>query len=97
MIIQINIIKLNFIKYINENNNENKNLLIITNNNNIHFNLGYYNNTELITNFNINLKRIENMNKSSDKQNQINDKLDTEENLHNVSNIKKFIIIKIIA
>mgnify|MGYP003571610280 CR=1 FL=1 len=72
-------------------------MLIITNNNNIHFDLGYYNNTELIINFNINLKRIENMNKSSDKQNQINDKLDTEENLHNVSNIKKFIIIKIIA
>lgn len=46
------LISLNFVKYINDNNEENKDLLILTNINDNHFNLAYYNNTIVDTDFN---------------------------------------------
>ena len=38
------IINLSFVKYINDNNNENKNLLILVNEGRVHFMVAYYNN-----------------------------------------------------
>ena len=47
-----NIINLKFIKYINDDNSERKNLLLLINENRDHFMVGYYNNTKLDLNFN---------------------------------------------
>ena len=47
-----NIINLKFIKYINDDNSERKNLLLLINENRNHFMVGYYNNTKLDLNFN---------------------------------------------
>ena len=47
-----NIINLSFVKYINDNNNENKNLLILVNEANVHFMVAYYNNSILDLNYN---------------------------------------------
>ena len=42
-----NLINLSFINYINNNNEENKNLLLLTFINNNHYNLAFYNNTNI--------------------------------------------------
>ena len=47
-----NIINLKFIKYINDNNNERKNLLLLVNENRDHFMVAYYNNTKIDLNLN---------------------------------------------
>jgi len=46
-----NLIDLNFVKYINDDNNERKNLLILTNINYNHSNLAYYNITLIYQKF----------------------------------------------
>ena len=42
-----NIINLSFVKYINNDQNEKKNLLILINENHNHFNIAYYNNIKI--------------------------------------------------
>lgn len=82
-------INLSFINYINNDNNENKNLLILTNINNNHFNIAYYNNSDLdynyqpiFNNFLFDMNIINN-------ENDINNN-DKKEDIYNSTNNTKF-------
>ena len=57
-----NLINLSFINYINNNNEENKNLLLLTFINNNHYNLAFYNNTNIDYNYKPVLHFINNIN-----------------------------------
>ena len=73
---------LSFVKYINDDNNENKNLLILTNVNGNHFNLAYFNNSQIDFNYipngfnnnenGINLESANNINSKKNRENIIN-------------------------
>ncbi len=76
-----NLINLSFVKYINDNNDEKKNLLILTNLDHNYFRLAYYNNTEIDYEYNyinnINNEKeikIEIENKENSKDNNIDSK-----------------------
>ena len=58
-----NLIGLTPIRYFNNNNNENRNLMILSNINNVHFRLGYYNNKTPID-----LNYVVNMNNNVDNE-----------------------------
>ena len=69
-----NIINLNFSKYFNDDNDENKNLMLKTNYNNSHFRIGYYNNTKIDYNFNANNVNVQidnNINENKNNENKI--------------------------
>ena len=64
-----NIINLKFIKYINDDNNEKKNLLLLIYENGAHFMVAYYNNTKLKLNFNPTKSKTDENNNIREKKN----------------------------
>ena len=86
-----NLHNLRFVKYINDNNDENKNLLILTNINNNHFRLAYYNNTQIDYNYNPQFQLNLNNNELED-ENKINTSLNIT-NIDVIKNNKKIDII----
>ena len=74
-----NLINLSFVKYINDNNDEKKNLLILTNLDHNHFRLAYYNNTEIDYEYNY-IKNINNINNEKENKIEIESKEKSKDN-----------------